>query len=382
MKVAIIRGSTINKWEMQNYEPLNKNFEVEGIYAKPSFFDTSDIKFPLKNFFSPAKYIARIPNGHYLGSFLWGNFDRPFFLKKYLAKFDIINTIETFYPYTIQALDSKKKNPKQKVIVTVWENIPFNNEIFNKQKLNKERVIREADHFIAGSVRAKEALILEGANPSKISVLYMGIDLQKFQPQPKDIGLLNRLGFKKNDFIILSIGRLVWEKGIQDVVKAVRNIIYKESRVKLLIVGDGPISKQITSLSQKMKIEKNVKIIKNFPYQDIPKVHNLADIFVLPSIPVEHWQEQFGMVFIESMACAKPVISTLSGSIPEVIGDAGILVPPADSYELSKKIELLFKNKNLRIELGAKARKRALDLFNCQKVGEKISQIFQKISKS
>jgi len=380
MKVAIIRSSTINKWEMQNYEPLNKNFEVEGIYSKPSFFDTSNIKFPLKSFFSPAKYIARIPNGHYLGSFLWGNFDKPFFLEKYLAKFDIINTIETFYPYTIQALDSKKKNPKQKVIVTVWENIPFNNEIFNKQKLNKKRALKEADHFIATSIRAKEALILEGADPSKISVLYMGIDLQKFQPQTKDIGLLNKLGFKKNDFLILSIGRLVWEKGIQDVLKSVRRIIKKDSSVKLLIVGDGPMSKQITRLARKMQIEKNIRLIKNFPYQDLPKVHNLADIFVLPSIPVKQWQEQFGMVFIESMACAKPVISTLSGSISEVIKDAGILVPPADSYELSKKIELLYENKNLRIELGAKARRRTLDLFDCQKVGEKINQIFQKIS--
>jgi len=140
------------------------------------------------------------------------------------------------------------------------------------------------------------------------------------------------------------------------------------------------MSKQITRLARKMQIEKNIRLIKNFPYQDLPKVHNLADIFVLPSIPVKQWQEQFGMVFIESMACAKPVISTLSGSISEVIKDAGILVPPADSYELSKKIELLYENKNLRIELGAKARRRTLDLFDCQKVGEKINQIFQKIS--
>ncbi|MFA6296293.1 MAG: glycosyltransferase [Patescibacteria group bacterium] len=379
MKVAIVRGATINKWEMQNYEPLAKNFSVEGIYAKPQFFKTEDIKLPLMNFFSLAKPINDSKIGHYFGEFFFGNIDYPFFLTKYLSKFDIINTIETFNPYTIQSLDSKKKNPKQKVIVTVWENIPFNNEFFNKQRLNKKKTLKEADHFIATSIRAKEALILEGADPKKITVLYMGIDLNRFKPQSKDTEMLNRLGFKKNDFIILCIGRLVWEKGIQDVLKSVASIIRKNSKVKLLIVGDGPMSKKITSLSKKMKIDKNIRLIKNFPYQDLPKVHNLADIFVLPSIPVKQWQEQFGMVFIESMACAKPVISTLSGSIPEVIGDAGILVSPADSYELSKKIDLLYKNKNLRIELGTKARKRALDLFDCQKAGEKISQIFQKV---
>ncbi len=380
MRIAIVRGATINKWEIQNYEPLVDNFQIEGIYAKPAIFDTKEINFPLKCFYSLAKLFQKSLITHYLGTYLFGNSDYLPFLTKYLKKFDIINTIETFNPATIQALNSKKRNPKQKVIVTIWENIPFSNEIFSKQRKNKARAIKEVDHFIATTERAKNTLILEGVDPNKISVIFMGIDTEKFLPQNKDKQLLKKYNLKNDDFIILTIGRLVWEKGIHDVIKSVKKLIDRDKNIKLLIIGDGPMYNKLIKISKRLNISNNVKIIKKIEYSFIPKIHNLADLFVLASIPVPGWQEQFGMVLIESMACGKPVISTLSGSIPEVIGNCGILVPPADSYELSKHLKKLYKDKALRKNLGNESRKRALELFDANKVSEKIKEIFLKVS--
>ncbi len=379
MNIAILRGATINKWEMQNYEPLAKYFKVEGIYAKPNLFDTSAIKFPLKKFYSLAKPLNNITYGHYLGKMLFGNIDYPFFLTNYLKKFDIINTIETFYPYTIQALNSKKSNPKQKVIVTVWENIPFANEMFKKQIENKRRAIEEADHFIATTKRAKNALILEGVDHQRITTLYMGIDTNRFAPKEKNEEYLKKIGFTNDDFIILSIGRLTWEKGIQDIIKAVKPLIDQNEKIKLLIIGDGEKYDYLQNLASKLKISKNIKIIKHVSYSLLPEIHNLADVFVLPSIPTQNWQEQFGMVFIESMACQKPIISAFSGSIPEVIGDAGILVPPADVYSLTQELKKLHNNQSLRETLGLKARKKSQELFNSKKVGHKIKKIFERV---
>jgi glycosyltransferase involved in cell wall biosynthesis len=85
---------------------------------------------------------------------------------------------------------------------------------------------------------------------------------------------------------------------------------------------------------------------------------------VLPSISTPHWQEQFGMAMIEAMACGRPVISTQSGAIPEVIGDAGVLVPPNDFGALSDALEDLIESSDLCVAMGAAARERAVAEFD------------------
>ena len=91
-----------------------------------------------------------------------------------------------------------------------------------------------------------------------------------------------------------------------------------------MIAGSGPEKQNIERLVKELKIEQYVKLIGSFPYAEVPALYHMADAFILPSIPVHFWQEQFGMVLIEAMASGLPVISTYSGSIPEVVGDSGM----------------------------------------------------------
>ena len=85
------------------------------------------------------------------------------------------------------------------------------------------------------------------------------------------------------------------------------------------------------------------------------------------------------MVLIESMACAKPVISTLSGSIPEVIGEAGILVQPNDYLSLSTEITRLIEDESLRKILGKKARARSEEYFDAKKTSIALKEIFERV---
>jgi glycosyltransferase involved in cell wall biosynthesis len=96
----------------------------------------------------------------------------------------------------------------------------------------------------------------------------------------------------------------------------------------------------------------------------MPRIHNLADIFVLASQPTPVWQEQFGYVLAESMACGKAVVATTSGSIPEIVGDAGLLVPPSDFQSLAEALGGLLADGARRRELGTRARLRATALFD------------------
>ncbi len=112
----------------------------------------------------------------------------------------------------------------------------------------------------------------------------------------------------------------------------------------------------------------------------MPEIHNLADVFCLPSIPTKNWAEQFGYSMVEAMACGKAVISTSSGSIPEVVKDrsTGILVNPNNPVELEIALEELVIDKNEREVFGNNARKWVLQSFEANKIAEKLADIYRK----
>jgi len=100
---------------------------------------------------------------------------------------------------------------------------------------------------------------------------------------------------------------------------------------------------------------------------------------VLPSLPTMTWQEQLGMVLVEAMACSKPVVAAASGSIPEVVADAGLLFTPGNCFELSERISRLMDDRSLLKALGTKARERALTYFDAGKNAEKIYEVYRKV---
>ena len=122
--------------------------------------------------------------------------------------------------------------------------------------------------------------------------------------------------------------------------------------------------------------------IESYPYHQMHEIYNMADIFVLPSIATRTWKEQFGMVLAEAMACGVPVISTVSGSIDEVVADAGLLVQPNDPTELSAAIINLLKNEALRKELGIKGRERAVREYDSKTIAGKFAALFEDVFQS
>lgn len=384
MRIALIRGPYINKFELQNYEPLAKKYQVKVFYPNNNFFDVKEINLPKEKvltyesiFGKKISDYLRIPM-HYPFGFYHGI---PGLVSK-LKDFQIAHGAETFYLNSLQIIKAKEKY-KTKAVFTVWENIPFAHENFILTPKIKKIVNEKADLFLAITERAKLALILEGVDEKKIKVLPMGIDLKKFQKKAKNLEILKKLNLKKEDKIILFVGRLTYEKGIQDLVYAF-SLLIKDKDVRenyrLLIVGDGPLFKKIKNLIKKLKIEKFIRFT-SFPYQKMPGVYNLSEIFVLPSIPTKGWQEQFGMSFLEAMASELPVVSTLSGSIPEVIGDSGILVEPNDSLSLFKALKKLIENENLRKDLIEKGKKRVFKYFDSQKIAPKLESLYLELLK-
>lgn len=376
-KIALVRGPNLNKWEIQNISPLCNEFAITAFASSQYNFDLSDFPLPIKKLHSLGQSLKAKPLRKLLNP-VYGDYHDLIGLENALEGYDIIHSAETSYFYTYQAARARKRF-NSKLIVTVWENIPF---LYNNAqvKKNKQYIFEAADLFLAVTERAKEVLMLEGAPPEKIKVQAYGINTHHFKPAEKDANYLRKFNCNKNDIIILFIAHLYREKGIYDLLyafKALMNRLKQYKHLKLLVGGKGKEEQNILRIIGDLELGGNVILIGSHRYDEMPKIHNLADIFVLPSIPVPNWQEQFGYVLVESMACGKPVVSTLSGSIPEVVGNAGILVPPNDFLFLANAIAELITSEDKRMESGKLGRDRINALFNVDKIALQFSNHYR-----
>ena len=383
-KVGILRGSSLNPYEGQYFKQLPKfGFQPIGITTFDNAFSSVEIPFPIrvghsyktltKGRFVRLQRLAKKATKFNFESY---NF-RMYNLRGLTKDLDIIHSADIEFPYTYQA--AKTGIP---TVATEWENIPFNFEELpysGIKKYNREHLA----HFIAITEKAKEALILEGTNPDRISVIPAGIDCEIFKPQAKNIQLIERLGIAEQSVKILFVGRFVPEKGIFDLLTAFSILLKNKQNVDLLIVGSGTpeMTNEIKKFVAELKIGAKVKFLGGIKYSDMPQVHNAADIFCLPSAETKTWAEQFGYSLVEAMACGKPAVSTWTGSIPEIVKhrQTGILVKPNDPNALKSAIEELVENKATREKFGLNGREWVLKKFEANKVASQIADVYCKV---
>ena len=363
-RVAIVRGPNLNPWEMQNYEPLSGDFDLTAYTTTTPNFDISRVALP----------VVKVPSDPEHPGYMKG-------LEFALFDTDLIYSADTTWLFSYQAGVIREKFGK-KLVCLQWENIPFAYEESKEMREMKAAVRRRADHFVAVTERAREALVLEGVDPGRITVIPMGIDTERFRPDKSlRVSCRKELGISPDECAVLFTGRMVWEKGVFDFVHAAKlaQASAGKAPVRFVMVGKGPERDAVMARAEEIGIEKSFLFIEGYPYDRMRDLYNAADIFVLPSISMRMWKEQFGMVLVEAMACGTPVVSTTSGSIPEVVGDAGILVPANDPGELAGAIALLCSSDEMREELGRKGRARAVERFDSRTVAKRVGELFSKV---
>ena len=382
--MGILRGSSLNPYEGQYFKKLpHYGFQPIGIMTYDNSFRADEIPFPVrvghsyktltKGKFRLLQRLAKKATKYNFESY---NF-RIYNLKGLTRDLDVIHSADIEFPYTYQA--AKTGIP---TVVTEWENIPFNFEeqpYSRIKKYNREHIA----HFIAITEKAKEALIAEGVGSNRITVIPAGIDCETFKHASRNIGLLEKFGLSKDTTKILFVGRFVPEKGIFDLLNAFSMLLTKEQKLELLIVGSGTteMTIEINRLISTLKIRRQVKFLGSIKYADMPQIHNLADIFCLPSTETKTWAEQFGYSLVEAMACGKPAVSTWTGSIPEIVKnrETGILVKPNNPIELKSALEELSLNSSVREKFGANGREWVLQRFEADKVAGQIAGIYRKV---
>lgn len=200
------------------------------------------------------------------------------------------------------------------------------------------------------------------------AVLRNGIDEKKFnieltEEQRKE--LRKRYQIKEEDKILLFTGRIVEEKGVKELIKALQKVNYED--YKLLIVG-AALNDINTKTSYELEIEELVKKMENkviftgfIKYDEIPKLYHFADVSVLPSI----WDDPAPLTIIESLTCRVPIITTVSGGIPEYATNGSATFVRRDTKiieNLAKEIDLLLSNDITRMQMSTIAREVSKDL--------------------
>ena len=188
-----------------------------------------------------------------------------------------------------------------------------------------------------------------------VHIIPTGIDIEKFYKenvnQNKVKELREKLEIKKDDFVILFVGRIACEKSIDFLIKNHVDIVKKNKNAKLIIVGTGPDLEALENLSKKLKLENNIIFTGKVPWNEVALYYNLASVFTTAS----HTETQ-GLTVIEAMAASLPVVALDDEAFNStVINDLnGYLFK--DKKEYCKYMEMIMLDNNLCKRLGKQAR--------------------------
>jgi glycosyltransferase involved in cell wall biosynthesis len=344
-RVLILRGHLVNPWELQPWALLPDRFDVAALLTGSNTFDTSDVPLP------QIRVRARrdlLPRGR-IGDVAMGLAgDRYRDADDELARADVVHAAELSFWFSGEAARLKSRFG-YKLVLTVWETIPFLSTFRNRfARRYREQTLAETDLFLPATERARDALLLEGVALDRILVCAPGIKLDRFSAASRPAEL-------PREHLIISPGRLVWEKGHQDVMRALaairRGIVPAPEgvRPRLLLVGSGPEEPRLRRYARELGIDDGVEFT-SVPYEEMPSLYARASAMVLASlatasggfylgdIPRFFWEEQFGLVLAEAMAAGLPILASRSGAIPEVCGNAADYFLPGDWMGLARRL--------------------------------------------
>jgi glycosyltransferase involved in cell wall biosynthesis len=225
------------------------------------------------------------------------------------------------------------------------------------------KVARRLPHIITVSQTACQHIAKTfGISEGKLRVVYNGIDTDIFSPSPKVNRLENRL--------LVVISRDTAVKGLSYMLEALA-ILRQRHNLELTVVAKETDNSTTQKLISNLGVRDYVKFIDEIDTAELVNQYRLATVVAIPSI-----YEGFGLPAAEAMACGAPVVSTTAGALPEIVGDAGILVSPADTKALAEAISALVLSPNKRRHLSETGRKRIVQMFNWRNTAKATADVY------
>lgn len=239
--------------------------------------------------------------------------------------------------------------------------------------------IRTSSHRAAALIADSEstrqdAIRLVGVPPGKIFTAQLGVT-PEFRPiQDSTILQQARQKYHLPERFLLYVGMIEPRKNLLTLLQAYATIADQMPDYRLVVVGPkGWMVENILQQTGRLNISDKVHFTGYVEQVDLPLIYNMADVFIYPSV-----YEGFGLPVLEAMACGTPVITSNVSSMPEIVGDAGVLLTPNDSQALARSLLELINGPVIRQELSKKGLERAA-AFTWDRTAEKTVAVYRHV---
>jgi len=349
-RVLVVRGHQATPWDLRQWEALPERFDVAYLRTRANGWDVASVALDAVPVRARRDRLPRGRAGDAAAVLLGDRYEQG--AEEAYARADIVHAEELAYWFSADAARAKARHGFR-LVQTVWETLPLM-EAYRRRGLAPFRaaVLEATDLFLPATERARIGLLLEGVPEGKIEVCSPGIDVERFARAAQD-----RAAGAAAEHVLVAPGRLVWEKGHHDILRALallhRGIVTRPDgtlvRPRLQIVGAGPEEARLRAHAAELGLADAVTI-GAVPYDDMPGVFARASALVLGSqssatagrhpfdVPRAFWEEQFGFVFVEAMAAGLDIVATTNGAIPEVLQGNGTLVAAGDHVGMARAL--------------------------------------------
>lgn len=302
-------------------------------------------------------------HGYFLNRFLFETFDE--------SSFDIIHYHSPLVPPIKTELPSvttfhscwKTESKLYDKITDIYSlYVRMFNRFFVKDEINS---IKDTDKITTVSHKIAEDLSdFYGVDISKTTVIGNGVDVTSFKPDPK---------IDREKFSVLYTGRLVYRKGLVDLVKSAEYVCKEYPNTSFILTGGGALRPTLEKLVHGLKLENNFSFLGFVTHTELIRHYQTDTIYVLPS-----YYEGLPTTVLEAMACGMPVVATNIPGTDEAIADGknGVLVPPREPKRLAEAILRLLDDEELRTGLGANARKHIVNNYDWGIITDKIEKVY------
>jgi glycosyltransferase involved in cell wall biosynthesis len=205
-----------------------------------------------------------------------------------------------------------------------------------------------------------------GLQPAGISLVHNGIDTEVFKPLP---------GVKRNPLrLMATCSADAPLKGLRYLLRAYAQLLERYPDLELLLVSKPNPGGKTEQLVRRLGIADKVRFVNGITTQEMVNYYAEASIAVVPSV-----YEGFGLPAGEAMACGVPVVSTDGGALPEVVGDAGVIVPAKNVEAMVEAVDALLQDPQKRAELGARGLQRIDEQFCWHVCAQQMTEYYRQV---
>ncbi|MFC6979142.1 glycosyltransferase family 4 protein [Microbulbifer taiwanensis] len=229
------------------------------------------------------------------------------------------------------------------------------------------RVSRRLRNIVTVSRQSERDIVEQfGVDPQQIQLIYNGIDTDLFKPQPQVV--------RKPLRIMTTASADQPLKGLRFLLQALAELRQRHPGLELLVVGRLQEGGATEQLLHELQLQDAVRFVSGISNQELVEYYASASVVACPSL-----YEGFGLPAGEAMACGVPVVSSDGGALPEVVGDAGLVVPAGDCVALAQALHKLLSDESLRQDLGRKGRERIEQQFSWRLAAAHLVDYYRRI---